>query len=144
MNAPSHKAGDAVAPQPRASAGETAIRDLLGGCTKVKLDTTGFPGGRSRSRTPDCTRTDPETGGLEIHEVKTGVPIWTEDLIDECLKDAWSLTPAGRAVHGQNITKVHWHFVAHSRHNSVGIHPPLLQCLKDNNIPFTIHAPTDA
>jgi hypothetical protein len=144
MKSPNHKPGDAVAPQPRASAGEDAIRALLGGCSQVELNTTGFPRARSRSRTPDCTRTDPETGGLEIHEVKTGVPIWTEDLIDECLKDAWSLTPEGRAVHGQNITKVHWHFVAHSRHNSVGIHPPLLQCLNDNNIPYTIHAPTDA
>jgi hypothetical protein len=71
--------------------------------------------------------------------------MWIESLIDECLKDAWIVTDNGRAVHKQpNIKKVHWLFFAHDGWNSIGIAPPLLECLKNNNIDFTIHAPSGA
>ena len=70
-------------------------------------------------------------------------------MLDECRKDAWILTPAGRAVHKQdgtngqpNIKAVHWHFIAHSGFHSIGVEEVLLECLKLNNIPFTIHPPS--
>ncbi|MEU5902856.1 hypothetical protein [Micromonospora sp. NPDC047527] len=144
MKAPNHTSGDPIPAQYNWRDGENAVAALLQGCIKnVKVLTPGYPRAGSKWRKPDCIEQDPTTGDEVFHEVKTGVPTWTESLIDECLKDAWILTSAGKAAHGhQNVTKVHWHFVAHAGFNSIGIHPPLLQCLKDNNIEFTIHAPS--
>jgi hypothetical protein len=96
-------------------------------------------------RKADCAEVDPSDGGLILHEVKTGVPTWSS-MLDECRKDAWMLTDAGKAVHKQdgtggrpNIKAVHWHFIAHDRFNSIGLADNVLECLKLNNIPFTIH-----
>jgi hypothetical protein len=141
MSAPNHQDDVEIPAQYNWRAGENAVKALLGECAEgFVLDTPGYPSPRSRSRVPDCAELQ-EDGSHVLHEVKTGVPTWTESLIDECLKDAWSLTPAGKATHGKNISGLRWHFVAHAQFNSIGIHPPLLECLKNNNIPFTIHAP---
>ncbi|MFU8872690.1 hypothetical protein [Micromonospora sp. SL4-19] len=143
MKLPNHTSGDPVRPQRNAKAGEAALAGLLQNCAPQHLvPTPGYPRARSKHRKADCAETD-DDGNVTLHEVKTGVPMWIESLIDECLKDAWIVTPEGKAVHKQqNIKKVHWHFLAHEGFNSIGIAPPLLECLKNNNIEFTIHAPS--
>jgi len=146
MKLPNHTSGVPSPPQPNYKAGERWLASILNNCGPQHLVlTTGYPSARSKHRKADCREVDPVDGQAILHEVKTGVPTWTESLIDECLKDAWIVSPDGKAVHGQNdIKKVHWHFVASDSFNSVGIHPPLLECLKNNNIEFTIHAPSGA
>lgn len=146
MKLPNHKPGVAVPPQRNAKAGEAYLATILQNCDQQHLvRTPGYPSAKSKHRKADCAETDLGTGEITLHEVKVGVPMWIESLIDECLKDAWIPTPEGKAVHGQNrIKKVHWHFFAHDGFNSIGIAPPLLDCLKNNNIDFTIHAPSGA
>ncbi|WP_127543494.1 hypothetical protein [Actinoplanes sp. OR16] len=142
MSDTNHVDGPEIPAQYNWRDGENAVRAILTGPCEPDyvVDTPGYPSPRSRTRKPDCAERQPD-GSAVLHEVKTGVPTWTESLIDECLKDAWSLTAAGKAAHNKNISGIHWHFVAHAQYNSVGIHPPLLECLKNNKIPFTIHAP---
>ncbi|MET0494507.1 MAG: hypothetical protein ABW000_15405 [Actinoplanes sp.] len=142
MRAPNHVDGPEIPAQYNWRSGENAVKELLAGdCAEnFVLDTPGYPRPRSQRRVPDCAEVQ-DDNSFVLHEVKTGVPTWTESLIDECLKDAWSLTDEGKRTHNKNISGVRWHFVAHAQFNSVGIHPPLLECLKNNNIPFTIHAP---
>ncbi|MFC0506974.1 hypothetical protein [Micromonospora costi] len=146
MKLPNHKPGVPVPAQWNFKAGEAYLKTILGGnCREQHLvPTTGYPSPRSKHRKADCAEVDPTDGSMTLHEVKVGVPTWTESLIDECLKDAWIVTPEGKAVHKQDVKKVHWHFFASASFNSIGIHPPLLECLKNNNIDFTIHAPSGA
>jgi hypothetical protein len=152
MRHPLHRDGVAVPPQRNGKAGEDALRDIIlnGNCQpQHEVSTKGFPRPRSIKRVADCAEVDPADGELILHEVKTGVPTWSS-MLDECRKDAWMLTPAGKAVHGQdgstpgkpNIKGVHWHFLAHNGYHSIGIAPNVLECLKLNNIPFTIHPPS--
>jgi hypothetical protein len=149
MRQPLHKNdGVSVPPQRNATAGEDALRDIIlnGNCLpQHEVLTTGFPRPGSIKRKADCAEVDPSDGGLILHEVKTGVPTWSS-MLDECRKDAWMLTDAGRAVHKQDGTNgrplikgVHWHFIAHDRFHSIGIAENLFECLKLNNIPYTIH-----
>ena len=141
MRAPNHVDGPSIPAQHNWRAGEAAVKALLGECAKdFVVDTPGYPSPRSKHRVPDCAEVQ-DDGSVVLHEVKTGVPSWTESLIDECLKDAWSLTDEGRAKHNKNISGLHWHFVAHAQYGSIGIHPPLQECLQNNKIPFTIHPP---
>ncbi|MBG0568921.1 hypothetical protein [Actinoplanes aureus] len=148
MKSPNHVAGPAVPAQWNAKAGENYLKDTLlnGNCEpQFQVNTPGYPSARSKWRKADCAETDPVDGSITLHEVKVGVPIWTEDLINECLKDAWIIGPDGHASHkNPNLKKIHWHFFASASYNSVGIHPPLLECLNNNKIPFTIHAPNEA
>jgi hypothetical protein len=100
--------------------------------------TTGYRPGSIHRKADFAELNDDNT--LTLHEVKTGVPTWRSQL-DECEKDAWILSPEGKAVHGQDITAVHWHFFPHGGFNSLGPADFVLDCLIRNNIPFTIHAP---
>ncbi|MGS2613573.1 hypothetical protein ACVCAH_03435 [Micromonospora sp. LZ34] len=145
MKLPNHKPGVAVPPQWNFTAGEEYLKTILSNCKpQHQVNTPGYPRAGSKWRKADCAEEDAADGSLTLHEVKTGVPTWTESLIDECLKDAWITTDEGRQVHGQDVKRVHWHFFASAAFDSIGIHPPLLECLKNNNIDFTIHAPSEA
>ncbi|MGC4783506.1 hypothetical protein ACLQ3A_17820 [Micromonospora zamorensis] len=146
MKLPNHRPGVPVPPQWNFTAGEEYLKTILSNCLpQHQVNTPGYPRAGSKWRKADCAEVDDIDGSVTLHEVKTGVPTWTESLIDECLKDAWIPTDEAKNVHGQrNIKKVHWHFFASASYNSIGVHPPLLECLKNNNIDFTIHAPSGA
>ncbi len=142
MYDPNHVPGPRVPFQYSGPRAEDYLHDTLLTGTRhrqFEIDTTGYPTPRSRSRKADVAVEDPP-GEFTLHEVKAGVSNYGSE-VTQCQKDAWMLTPAGRAVHGKNIRAVHWHFMPHGAYNSLGPSEDLLKCLIDNKIPFTIHTP---
>ena len=97
--------------------------------------------------------------GWILHEVKTGIP-FTDDRVMEqitqCEKDGWYQKDENQAriaadnpgLGGKRIRKAHWHFVPNGGGgqpplHDLGLDERLLDCLKRNDIEFTIHFPHD-
>ncbi|MEU4244781.1 hypothetical protein [Actinoplanes sp. NPDC026619] len=97
MSDVNHRDGAEIPAQYNWRAGEETVKATLAGdcLPNYVVATPAYPSPRSKHRKPDCAELQ-EDGSAILHEVKTGVPTWTESLIDECLKDAWSLTRPAR------------------------------------------------
>jgi len=54
---------------------------------------------------------------------------------------------ANPRMKGKGVKKTHWHFVpsgsGQPNVNDLGMSEELFTCLKNNNIPFTLHFPAD-
>ncbi|GIF63900.1 hypothetical protein Ais01nite_19350 [Asanoa ishikariensis] len=97
--------------------------------------------------------------GWIFHEVKSGFAFSSGRIleqVDQCKKDAWyqdranqdSIKQANQdKMKGKGVKKVHWHFVASGSGqpnvNDLGMSEELYNCLKENNITYTIHFPAD-
>ncbi|OLB76375.1 MAG: hypothetical protein AUI14_18955 [Actinobacteria bacterium 13_2_20CM_2_71_6] len=148
MKDANHAPGARVPFMNNGKAGEDYLENTLlaghPGTPQLKIDTPGVPTPRSRHRKTDFAEDD-GTGGLILHEVKTGVSEWGSE-VTQCQKDAWIKDPAnaaavGQSTGGRRISAVHWHFFPHGRYNSLGPSQALLDCLIQNGIQFTIHGP---
>ncbi|WP_157410928.1 MULTISPECIES: hypothetical protein [Actinoplanes] len=118
-------------------AGEDYLADVL---------LAGIPGKRNRdaripmpgkpkpnsAREPDFLEDGPP---LKLHEVKTGEPGHKESYLKQCDQDRHLLDT------GQ-VGDVLWHFLPHAN-GSQGIPQDLLDCLRRNRIPFTLHPSND-
>ncbi|WP_406037557.1 hypothetical protein OG799_23265 [Micromonospora sp. NBC_00898] len=136
LSDPLHRAGAAAAPWlPSAAAGENWFADLLRSEGKFGArppDTvTETPLGK---RHPDYIEERPD--GLDVaHEVKTGMPNYDKaQAIKQCQKDGY-LKRSGL------FADVVWHFLPYGPGDSLGMQDYLLDCLRQEGIPFTIHPP---
>jgi hypothetical protein len=93
-----------------------------------RIETPGVPRPNS-AREPDFLETGPPRN---LHEVKTGEPGHSESYLKQCDQDRHLLDT------GQ-VDNVMWHFLPHAN-ASQGIPQDLLDCLRRNRLPFTIHA----
>lgn len=132
---PLHRAGDAAPWLPSAAAGENWFASWMRSQNKFgarQPDTlTETPLGK---RYPDYI--EEATDGSDIaHEVKTGMPNYSkEDTLKQCRKDGY-LKRSGL------FADVVYHFLPYGPGDSLGIQDYLLQCLREEGIPFTIHPP---
>lgn len=127
-------------------------QDTTRGRPQLWLRQAGEPGQFEPSgRSTDYGEHTPE--GWVIHEVKTGVPTEHDrhNLI-QCDEDKWYSDPANQdkilednkinpQFRNTRIKGAQWHFMPHGGYNSLGPSDLVLDCLKKNNIPFTIHFP---
>jgi hypothetical protein len=126
------------------------------GQPQLWLNRPGAPGQFPRSsRVSDYAEWTPD--GWVLHEVKAGVPFDLDaDNIIECQEDAWYRDPANQAkiladnahnpqFRNTKVKGVHWHFMPNGNggRNELGVSDAVLNCLKEHDIPFTIHFPTD-
>lgn len=97
--------------------------------------------------------------GWIFHEVKSGFAFADDRIqeqVDQCEKDAWYQDPANQdtikeankdKMKGKGVKKIHWHFVASGSGqpnvDDLGMSEKLYECLKRNNITYTIHFPAD-
>ncbi|MCM0673260.1 hypothetical protein NCC78_00725 [Micromonospora phytophila] len=138
LSDPLHRAGAGAPWLPSATAGENWFASLLRSEGKFGArppDTvTETPLGK---RHPDYIEERPD--GLDVaHEVKTGMPNYSrEDTLKQCRKD-------GHLRRSGLFADVVWHFLPYAPGDSLGIQDYLLQCLRDEGIPFTIHTPNSA
>ncbi|MER7457485.1 hypothetical protein [Micromonospora sp. NPDC126480] len=133
LSDPLHRAGAAAPWLPGATAGENWFASFLRSEGKFGArppDTvTETPLGK---RHPDYIEERPD--GLDVaHEVKTGMPNYSrEDTLKQCRKDGY-LRRSGL------FADVVWHFLPYGPGDSLGVQDYLLQCLREEGIPFTIH-----
>ncbi|MEU5943765.1 hypothetical protein ABZ807_32475 [Micromonospora sp. NPDC047548] len=126
--------------------------DNTRGRPKLWLMQAGAPGQfEKKGRQTDYGEWAPD--GWTLREVKTGVPTEHDpDNIIQCEEDAWYVDPVNQdkilednKINSQfrntRIKGAHWHFMPHGGFNSIGPSDLVLDCLKRNNIPFTIHFP---
>lgn len=95
-----------------------------------RIDTPGNPNPGSY-RLPDYL--EETSDGRIIHEVKSGTPYYRESSLKQCHQDA-------RLRNEGTVWGVHWHFPPHVN-GTLGPPDYLLECLRANNIPFTIYPP---
>src|SRR6266536_1404723 len=87
-------------------------------------------------RWPDFIEELPSGGDIS-HEIKTGIPGFKDLALKQCQKDGL-LRRAGTFV------DTIWHFLPYGPENSLGPPDYLLDCLRREGIPFTIHLPNSA
>jgi hypothetical protein len=126
-----------VAPMRNFTEGEDWLANTLQGLNRPgtrppasRIDTPGNPDPGSY-RLPDYL--EDTADGPIIHEVKSGTPYWKDSTLKQCTQDA-TLRNAGR------VRGVHWHFPPHVN-GTLGPPDYLLDCLRINDIPFTIYPP---
>lgn len=140
MYSPNHIDGPRVPFQYSGYKGEEYLANVLLGNTtgtrQYEVPTVGYPTPRSKKRKIDYAEQTPN--GIVAHEVKTGTSNYGDE-VTQCQKDAWILK--NQATHQKPVVDIVWHFFPHGRYNSLGPSQDLLDCLVQNGIKFTIHAP---
>ncbi|MER5751847.1 hypothetical protein [Streptomyces sp. NPDC002088] len=118
--------------------GENWFADLLAtqGRTGTRAPATFVRTPTGVGRYPDYVE-DVAGGGQVAHEVKVGLPAYKDSQLQQCHADG-ELRRAGQ------FAEVVWHFLPYARDNALGIPDYLLECLRMEGIPFTVHLPNAA